>query len=121
MGGINQELKNSELTSPANCSIIYFQSQKRTQMKLAAFNYTDAKGKTKARRVFIVSEPSDKLKGIDVSELETDDIVEFSTAYAAAQAAFYATIEALKDQYDVKHNFRQFFPNKIEGMTSQEV
>ena len=90
-------------------------------MKLAAFNYTDAKGKTKARRVLVVFEPSDKVKGIEVSELEDSDVVEFGQAYAAAQAAFYATIETLKAQYDVKHNFRQFFPEKIEGMTSQEV
>lgn len=90
-------------------------------MKLAEFTYTDTKGKTKARKVLILSEPSDKLKGFEVSELEASDVVEFGKAYAAAQAAFYASIEALKAQYDVKHNFRQFFPDKIEGMTTQEV
>ena len=90
-------------------------------MKLAEFNYTDTKGKTKARKVFIVSEPSDKLKGIDVSELETEDMVEFGHAYEAAQSAFYATLETIKAQYDVKHNFRQFFPDKIQDMTIQEV
>ena len=90
-------------------------------MKLVKFTYTDVKGKTKGRTVLVTSEPSDKLKGIDMSELEHDEVLEFSNEYAAIQETFYAALEALKDNYDLKHNFRQFFANKIESMTSIEV
>ena len=90
-------------------------------MKLAKFTYTDIKGKTKGRTVLVTSEPSDKLKGIDMSELEHDDMVEFSNEYAAIQKTFHATLEALKAEYDLKHNFRQFFANKIEDMVAVEV
>ena len=90
-------------------------------MKIAKFTYTDTKGKTKQRQVLIISEPSDKLRGIEVSELPEQDAKAFSAAYAAAQDAFYANIEALKAEYDMKHNFRQFFASKIEAMTVEQV
>lgn len=90
-------------------------------MKLAKFTYTDVKGKTKERLVLVISEPSDKLKGIDMSEVSPDDMIDFSNEYAAIQQTFHATLEALKAEYDLKHNFRQFFANKIEDMVAVEV
>jgi len=85
-------------------------------MKLAKFTYTDVKGKITDRTVLVTSEPSDKLKGIDMSEVDHDDMFDFTTEYNAIQETFYAAIEALKTEYDLKHNFRQFFANKIDGM-----
>ena len=90
-------------------------------MKIAKFTYTDTKGKTKERQVLVISEPSDKLKGIEVSELPEQDAKAFSEAYSAAQDAFHANIEALKAEYDMKHNFRQFFASKIEAMTVEQI
>ena len=90
-------------------------------MKLAQFTYTDTKGKTKDRKVLVISEPSDKLKGIDMSELDHEHMLEFSNEYAAIQETFHAALEALKDNYDLKHNFRQFFANKIVNLVSVEV
>jgi len=90
-------------------------------MKLVQFTYTDTKGKTKDRKVLVTSEPSDKLKGIDMSELDHDDLLEFSNEYATIQESFYAALETLKSNYDLKHNFRQFFANKIANLVSVEV
>lgn len=85
-------------------------------MKFAKFKYTDAKGKVTNRKVLVVQEPSDKLQAFDVAELSELQVAEFSKAYEAAKQAFVAQIEALKQEYDLKHNFRQFFANKIENL-----
>ena len=85
-------------------------------MKFAKFKYTDAKGKVTSREVLVVQEPSNKLQAFDVAELTMEEITEFSTAYEAAKQAFVAQIEALKQQYDLKHSFRQFFADKIESV-----
>lgn len=85
-------------------------------MKFAKFKYTDTKGKITNRQVLIVQEPSDKLLAFDVAELNETEVEEFSEQYDAAKQAFIAQVEALKQQYDLKHSFRQFFANKIENL-----
>ena len=90
-------------------------------MKLAKFTYTDVKGKITDRTVLVTSEPSDKLKGIDMSEVAHDDMFDFTNEYTALQQTFHAAVEALKTEYDLKHNFRQFFANKIDGMTAVDL
>lgn len=85
-------------------------------MKLAKFTYTDAKGKTTNRKLLVVAEPSNKFSGIDVSELSDDDTQEFAVAYKAAYDSFIAQLEALKDAWDVKHNYRQFIDNRMSNV-----
>jgi hypothetical protein len=85
-------------------------------MKFAKFKYTDAKGKITNRRVLVVQEPSDKLQAFDVAELSEIEVAEFAEAYETAKQAFIAQIEVLKQEYDLKYNFRQFFANKIENL-----
>lgn len=85
-------------------------------MKFAKFKYTDAKGKVTNRKVLVVQEPSDKLQAFDVAELNEVEVAEFAEAYETAKQAFVAQIEVLKQEYDLKYNFRQFFANKIENL-----
>lgn len=88
-------------------------------MKLVDFSYTDLKGKQSTRKVLVVQEPTDKLSGIDVSESTDQTVVEFALAYESARQAFLAEVAALEKQYDLKHRFRQFFPNKMENATTE--
>lgn len=85
-------------------------------MKFAKFKYTDTKGKITNRQVLVIQEPSDKLLAFDVAELDEVEVAEFAEAYEAAKQAFVAQIEVLKQEYDLKHNFRQFIANKIENL-----
>ncbi len=85
-------------------------------MKFAKFKYTDTKGKITNRQVLVVQEPSDKLLALDVADLSEQEVAEFADKYEAAKQAFVAEIEALKQQYDLKHSLRQFFVNKIENL-----
>lgn len=90
-------------------------------MKLMSFSYTDAKGKKSSRQVLVISEPTDKLTAIDVSESTKEDVAEFAGLYNAALDAFHAEIEALKEQFDLKHNFRQFLANRIEDHVTERL
>lgn len=83
-------------------------------MKITSFSYTDAKGKRTNRQVLVVGEPSDKLSGLDVTELDDQSIKDFACLYDQALTRFQEEVQALKDEYDLKHSFRQFVAGRVE-------
>ena len=85
-------------------------------MKIAKFTYQDLKGKITNRQVLVIAEPSNKVSAIDITELEPAEQQEFAEAYAELAAAHIAQIEALKDAWDVKHNYRQFIADKMSNV-----
>lgn len=85
-------------------------------MKIAKFTYQDLKGKITERKVLVVNEPTDKISGIDLSELEPDEQQEFAEAYAAIMAAAKSELQALQAAWDLKYNYRQFFADKITNL-----
>ena len=85
-------------------------------MKIAKFTYQDLKGKITERKVLVVNEPTDKISGIDVSELEPDEQQEFAEAYSAIMAAAKSELQALQAAWDLKYNYRQFFADKITNL-----
>lgn len=85
-------------------------------MKIAKFTYQDLKGKVTEREVLVVSEPTNKISGIDLSELESDEQQEFAEAYAAIMAAARSELQALAVAWDLKYNYRQFFADKITNL-----
>lgn len=90
-------------------------------MKLAKFDYTDLKGKTKARDVLVVSMPSNKLNAIDLAELSEEDKALFAVAYSKLMEEHVAKIEALKAEFDLKHSFRQFLESGITNLEVESV
>ena len=85
-------------------------------MKIAKFTYQDLKGKVTEREVLVVSEPTNKVSGIDISELGPDEQQEFAEAYQQLLNTFVAEVNALKAAWDVKHNYRQFLADKITNL-----
>lgn len=90
-------------------------------MKLTCFSYVDAKGKRSSRQVLVFSEPSDKVTGLDVTESTKEEIAEFAGLYNAALDSFYNELDVLKDQFDLKHNFRQFLASRIEDPVTEQL
>lgn len=86
-------------------------------MKYTEFTYTDAKGKVTQRKVLVIQEPSNKLTGIDVSEIEAEDCNSFADEYKDLYQQFIDAVEELKDDYDLKHSFRQFIDINIKDRT----
>ena len=84
-------------------------------MKYTEFTYTDAKGKVTDRKVLVISEPSNKLTGIDVSEMESEDCNSFADEYTNLYQQFIDAVEELKADYDLRHSFRQFIDVNISN------
>lgn len=90
-------------------------------MKLTTFTYQDLKGRVTDRQVLVIQEPSDKISAIDVTESDDETVINFALAYEALRASFMAEVEALQSQYDLKHRFRQFFPNSMQNATTETI
>ena len=88
-------------------------------MKLANFKYTDLKGKQSPRKVLVLSTPTNKLSGIDVTEYSDEDIAEFAVEYDKLHDEFLAEVEHLKEYMDMKHNYRQFLETNIAELTTE--
>lgn len=82
-------------------------------MKFLKFQYKDLKGKITNREALVVSEPTDKISCIDVSEINDQDIAQFAHQYDLIKSAFIAEVEALQASFELKHRYRQFFPDKM--------
>jgi len=77
-------------------------------MKYTEFTYTDAKGKITSRKVLVIQEPSNKLLGLEVSEMEPEDRVAFMAEYNKIFQQFIEAVNDLKADFDVTHYLRQF-------------
>lgn len=83
-------------------------------MKYTEFTYTDAKGKVTNRKVLVIQEPTNKLLGIEVSEIEPADRDAFAAEYDGLLQDFIDAVEDLKADFDLTHNLRQFIQTNIK-------
>lgn len=90
----------------------------KLQMQIDKFEYTDAKGKVTRRTVAVLRRPSDLLEAIDVSELDSEDIEIFAKAHNKLVDEFKFKLMELQEEFDLKHNLRNFKP---ENITKQET
>lgn len=86
------------------------------QMKLAKFTYTDAKQRITQRKVLIQSEPSNKYSGIDVSDFSAEEISSFALYVDSVYVEYLNKLEALKVEFDIKHNYRQFLETNMSNV-----
>jgi hypothetical protein len=81
-------------------------------MKFITFDYTKKDGSTSERTLLALVEPhpaTDKYAGIDLSELAPEKALEFVNKYDQLYEEYLEATRQLQVQYDVKHNYRQFF------------
>ena len=90
-------------------------------MKLTEFTYTKRSGDVSQRAVLVTQEPNKFLQGIDVSELSEADFAAFVSSMRELQDRQLAERNLILQQYDLKHNFRQFDPQLISNQTVEWV
>lgn len=90
-------------------------------MKLAEFKYTKANGRESERAVLVVAEPSEFLAGIDVSELDAEQLALFLQDYRALKNRQHEEIMHVVNQHDLKHNYRQFYPDRMKNLETTLV
>lgn len=84
-------------------------------MKLVEFDYTKANGKKSQRAVLVVHEPSELLAGIDVSELDAECLADFLQDYRQVKNREHEAMMQVIHKHDLKHNFRQFYPDRMQN------
>lgn len=84
-------------------------------MQIASFDYTKTSGDVSKRDVLVVSEPTNVVFGIDISELNPDDMAEFLEDYRKVFDAKQRELAEVMAKYDLANRFRRFTP---EGMTN---
>lgn len=82
-------------------------------MKTIDFTYTDAKEKVSDRTLVVISEPSEKYFGIDISELGASDSGEVIAELKEAMEYHKAELEHIMAKYDIKGSFRFFFASRM--------
>lgn len=83
-------------------------------MKLVEFQYIKQNGDVSQRAVVVTHEPQQNLGGIDVTQLDDDDFVAFIDEYREIKNRQHEELMQLMQKHDLKHNFRQFIPNKMQ-------
>ena len=90
-------------------------------MKLTEFTYTKRNGDVSQRAVLVTQEPNKFLQGVDVSELDNEDLGELITKLRALEDRVQAERAALMAEYDLTYSFRQFDPQLISDQTVEWV
>lgn len=88
------------------------------EMQIDKFEYTDAKGKVTQRTVAVLRRPTNLLEAIDVTELSAEEVSEFAHNYNEILDDFKSQVAILQEEFDLKHNLRNFKP---ENITKQET
>jgi hypothetical protein len=83
-------------------------------MKLVEFQYVKQNGDTSNRAVIVTGEPQQNLSGIDVTQMPQDDFAVFIDEYRQIKNRQHTEILELMTKHDLKHNFRQFIPAKMQ-------
>lgn len=90
-------------------------------MKLLDFSYTDLKGKETTRKVLVTQLPTDKVMGVDVTEIDYQQALEFAQSYKEVFHDFLDKVAQLEAHYDLRHRVRQFFPDKMVVHTEEAL
>lgn len=89
-------------------------------MKTMTFTY-NKDATHQSERVFIpLVAPTDKYFGIDVSELDEENQSCIAIELESLANKYKRDQEAIMAGYDVKHNYRSFFPSKMTNIVHLE-
>ena len=87
-------------------------------MQIASFQYTDAKNKVTERIAAIISEPTNLLVAIDVSDVSVEEIEQFAKKHNDLKDKYKQALLELQEEFDLTHNLRNF---KTSGMANVET
>jgi hypothetical protein len=85
-------------------------------MNILEFKYTKDDGKASQRTFIEISPPNKNYFGIDISELDIDLQLAFAKDIVFLRDRYNRQITDVMTNYDIKHNFRNFDPAKMEDL-----
>lgn len=90
-------------------------------MKLKQFTYTKPDGSKSARALVELVSPTNFVEGIDVTELNLDELAEFTKEYTALREEFRLKEAKLIAHHGLRHNYRRFDPLKMTDTTTEHI
>ena len=90
-------------------------------MKTLSFSYTKADGKTSNRVIVVSNEPNKFYSGTDISELEVEEQGAYIAAVATAKELYLEMLKNINDTFDCNHKYRQFKPENMADIVSEEI
>jgi hypothetical protein len=90
-------------------------------MKIAQFQYKDAKGKVSQKEVLVIQEPTNKMSGIDISELSAEAQAIFVAQYAELFDEFKEKILALQKSHDLHFRYRNYLAENMSNLQTENV
>lgn len=90
-------------------------------MKIVSFTYTKTTGDKSDRVLAVTSEPSKFVEGIDISQFSHDELAEFTVQYGNLVDEFKQKQFELLKTFDLKHNFRRFYPEQMTNVEQDYV
>jgi hypothetical protein len=85
-------------------------------MKIMSFTYTKANGNKSFRTVAALSEPSENVFGIDITELEDERQGQFLYELEMLVEKRKMEMEKLMADFDIKSNYRSFKPSGMSDI-----
>lgn len=86
-------------------------------MKIKEFTYTKPDGGVSQRTLVELVSPSEFCEGVDVSELDMDSYAEFMQKLNALETEISEKRNELYAEFDLKHNYRRFVPQRMTNVT----
>lgn len=90
-------------------------------LKLIEFTYTKPDGTTSRRSIMETVTPSKNYAGIDVSSMPEVEFAEFIQEYRELINSQYEAKMALIHKHDLTHNYRQFVPERMTDITTEQI
>ena len=88
-------------------------------MKVLEFNYAKSPSDVSKRVLMVIAEPSKNYFGIDITSLSDEDANEFITRYNRIKDYQNSQVANLMSDFDLKHNYRNFDPTKMENVNEE--
>jgi hypothetical protein len=90
-------------------------------MKLVEFKYTKSDGSVSNRAVLELQAPNNYFEGIDVSQMPEEVFAEFSQLFSDMRRKHHEQTMQLLSDWDLKHNYRRFLPDKMADVSVDYV
>ncbi|NDB57391.1 hypothetical protein EB001_02900 [bacterium] len=90
-------------------------------MKTLTFKYTKADGSVSYRTLLVMVSPNTMYEGLDISELEPLEMADVEVEINKAYSKYLSDIADIKQEFDIKHNYRRFDPSKMTEVNELET
>lgn len=90
-------------------------------MLIYTFDYTKENNKTSRRVLVPFAVPHKHYAGVDVSELSVEDQALYITEVERAKTEYADRLAQLEQKYDLRHRYRQFVPERMSNVKSEDI